>query len=69
MFREMVDEECHYPLLLIITEIINPDVALTLGTSNNLRDTHSVYEFKVVCQIPNVHAQTCKHTLVMSYIM
>jgi hypothetical protein len=68
LFRAMVDEECHYPLLLIITEIIHPDVALTLGTSNNL-DTHSVYEFKVVCQVPNVHAQTCKYTLVKSYMM
>jgi len=65
LFRAMVNEE----LLLIITEIIIPEVALTLCTFNNLRDTHSVYEFKVVCHVPNVHAQTCKHTLVKSYIM
>jgi len=62
LFRAMVNEERHYLLLLIITEIIYPEVALTLGTFNNSRDTHSVYEFKVVCQVPNAHAQTYANT-------
>jgi hypothetical protein len=62
LFGAMVNEECHYLLLLIITEISYPEVALTLGTFNNSRDTHTVYEFKVVCQLPNVHAQTYANT-------
>jgi len=58
----MVNDECHYLLRLIMTEIIYTEVALTLGTFNNLTDTHSVYKFKVVCQVKNVHAQTYANT-------